>query len=309
MILTDFSGVFFATLHQDIKVDPNPTKNSIRHMCLNTIRSYNKQYRHMYGELMLILDSKSWREKVFPEYKWVRRQTREEEVNVDWDKVWDILNDVVQELQEFMPYRCIKANGAEADDIIGYICRVIKNEKILILSNDKDMGVLTSLPNVTQIRPYDNKEYNVCDPFRVMFELILTGDRDDGVPNVKCRDDFFVKQYWEKKEHSKSKNAPPISAKMKNECWEKFCKSPDGVLLKEYLGEEFYKNFERNTKLIDLLNNHAPEDVVNNIKTALENSKNNPQGLMLKFFQDNHMHLLAKYLDDFNIHKIEPTLY
>ncbi len=306
MILTDFSGTLFATLHTDIKYDPNPTKNSIRGMCLNTIRAYNKQFRHEYGEMMIILDEKSWRETVFPQYKWVRRNGREEDTSINWDEVWEIFNEVVDELIEHMPYRCIRAKGAEADDIIGFICRNVSNEKILIVSNDKDMGVLTSLPNVTQYRPFNKQFFELDDPYKTMFELILTGDKDDGIPNIKCDDTFYIDQYKIKQTGEKAPRAPSITQKFKDEAWEVFCGDPSK--LKEFLGE-FHENFERNTKLIDLLNNYAPKDVVQNIQQALANSTNNGNGKMIKFFQDNHLQLLSKYVEDFYIMRIQPTLY
>lgn len=307
MILTDFSGTLFATLHQDLKDDPNPTHKSIRGMCLNTIRSYNKQFRNEYGELMIIMDSGSWRDKEFPEYKWVRRNSRLVDNTIDWEKVWDIFDTVQNELSEHMPYRCIRANGAEGDDIIGAICRTVRNEKILIISNDKDMGVLTEFENVSQFRPCTKTFLELENPFRTLFELFLTGDKDDGIPNIKCDDDFYIEQYRTKMRDGTAPRAPSITKKLKDEMWGAYNTSSDKF--KEVMGEEMYTRFLRNVKLIDLFNCHLPAEVVGNINTALANSKNNPEHKMIKFFQDEHLHLLAKYMDDFSIRRIEASLY
>jgi len=48
-------------------------------MVLNTLRSYRKQYKKTYGELILCIDSRHyWRRDVFPNYKHARKKARED---------------------------------------------------------------------------------------------------------------------------------------------------------------------------------------------------------------------------------------
>ena len=72
---------------------------------------------------------------------------------VDWNTMFTTLNKVRQELMDVFPYKTILIDGAEADDIIGCIARNVTNEKILILSSDKDFIQLHTNPNVKQYSP------------------------------------------------------------------------------------------------------------------------------------------------------------
>ena len=46
MILTDFSGVLFASLHVDLANGQDAHLEYIRHLALNTIRAYNVKFRN-----------------------------------------------------------------------------------------------------------------------------------------------------------------------------------------------------------------------------------------------------------------------
>ena len=50
--------------------------------------------------------------------------------------------------------------GAEADDIIATLCKNFQNEKIMIVSGDKDFIQLQKYPNVQQYSPILNKYVN-----------------------------------------------------------------------------------------------------------------------------------------------------
>ena len=65
MIILDYNAISLSniiTQRVDIKED------FIRHMILNSIRMYRKQYHSEYGEVVLTWDSKhSWRRDYYPE--------------------------------------------------------------------------------------------------------------------------------------------------------------------------------------------------------------------------------------------------
>lgn len=196
MILVDLNQTMISNFmaqigaHTNIKVDGD----LLRHMILNSIRSYNVKFRAEYGELIIACDDKRyWRREIFPYYKANRKRDREKS-EIDWNAVFDALNRVRDELKEFFPYRVIQVDTAEADDVIGTLCQHFGNtsEKILIISGDKDFKQLQTYMNVKQYDPVRKKFLTENNPDRYLKEHIMKGDRGDGVPNFLSKDDVFV---------------------------------------------------------------------------------------------------------------------
>ena len=95
-----------------------------------------------------------WRRQSFPNYKAGRKANREKSEH-DWTMIFDILSKVKNEIKEFLPYKVIELETAEADDIIAVLTRRVK-EKILILSGDKDFIQLHNA-RIRQYNPVLNK--------------------------------------------------------------------------------------------------------------------------------------------------------
>jgi 5'-3' exonuclease len=116
MIIVDYSGIAMGTIfsqHESKKTD----LPFIRHLILNSLRMYNMKYRDKYGEMILACDGGSWRRQYFPQYKASRRQNREES-STDWKAIFEIFNAVKEEIAEYLPWRVLQVQHAEADDII-----------------------------------------------------------------------------------------------------------------------------------------------------------------------------------------------
>ena len=117
MILIDFSGIAIAT----IAVNKVNDENMLRHMMLNSIRMYRTKFKKDYGEVVLAIDSgNNWRRNYFPQYKANRRKGRDEST-FDWGEAFRILHMVQEEIKENFPYKVVKIDECEADDIIGTI--------------------------------------------------------------------------------------------------------------------------------------------------------------------------------------------
>ena len=72
MIVVDYNqtaiGSFMAEIRGKDHIEPNLPL--LRHMILNTIRSYNKRWSEEYGDLVIACDNRHyWRRDVFPYYK------------------------------------------------------------------------------------------------------------------------------------------------------------------------------------------------------------------------------------------------
>ena len=209
-------------------------------MILNSIRLYRQQFNEKYGEVILTYDSKHyWRREYFPQYKAGRKKGREKD-NKDWDKIFGVLNKIKAEFKDNLPYKYLEVYGCEADDIIATLCKNNQDEKIMIISGDKDFIQLHKYPNVKQYSPILKKYVNDHNPDTYIKEHILKGDTSDGVPNVLSPDNTFVDGIRQR----------PLGRK-KIETWLD--------IHIDDLPEEVKRNYQRNDKLINLDN--IPEEL------------------------------------------------
>lgn len=291
----DFSAIIFAAIHVDIKGGTKPNYEYIRHLSLNTIRFYNLMHKPKFGEMHLIFDSKSWRKSAFPLYKWVRNADRELNPDQDWEKIFEMIEVIKADLTEWFPYPTIEIDFAEADDIIGVLCKDPK-EDVLIISNDKDFAALLKNRRVHQYRPSIKDFYTVEDTKRFEYELIMKGDKSDGVPNIYSDDDF-LKTQWEIKQAGveKTPRAKPVSQKFMDSLWDAYNSDDEAIIEKEF--GTLYKNFRRNRRLISL--DYIPDILVDSINKGLVDMTRQPIMKCMEYMTSNNMQLLAKCISDF----------
>ena len=282
MILVDLNQVMISNLmmqignHTNIEIEPN----LIRHMVLNSLRSYRSKYKDKYGELVICCDNRHyWRKEVYPYYKASRKKSREAS-EIDWTKVFETLNVIRDEIRENFPYKVIDVAGAEADDVIGTLARKYHGyEKVLVLSGDKDFMQLQRYPNVDQFSPIMKRWLRHDNPLEYLREHIIKGDRGDGIPNFLSNDDVFVSGGRQR----------PVSKK-KLETWldsepEQFC------------DETMLRNYKRNEELIDLTK--TPQKIVEDILETFENYDVPPRSGLLNYFVKNKMKLMMDSIQDF----------
>jgi len=270
MILIDYSQIAVSNLHQQLKGGKSrgpahyerynsfgiPTTNTediedpggiikpdlLRHMILNSIRRVNREFGAKYGQIVICTDNQSyWRKGVFKHYKANRKKTRDSS-DIDWKLFFEILYQLRDEIKETFPYKVMNVPLAEADDVIGVVTKHFhQQEKILILSGDKDFMQLQVYPNVEQYSPTKNEFMKTNEPELFLREHILRGDVGDGVPNYLSPDDVFV---------TGGRQKPMITTKV--DVW--VHQQPS-----EFCDETTIKNYERNRKLVDL--KEIPADV------------------------------------------------
>ena len=280
MIVIDMNQIALANLMMNMKMNNNKTidENMVRHMILNSIRMYRKEHHNEYGEVVLTWDSKhSWRRDYFPEYKASRRKGREES-DLDWEDIFGTLNKIRNEIKQNFPYKYLEVFGAEADDIIGFLCEENKNEKIMIISGDKDFIQLQRYPNVTQWSPITKKQVNGFDPTIYLKEHILKGDTSDGVPNVLSPDNTFVDGLRQR----------PLTRK-KIQSWLVGGGSD--------WNDEVKRNFQRNLTLIDLTK--TPEELKNQIRLEYNNAPHGDRSKLLNYFMIYKLRELTDNIGDF----------
>ena len=276
MILIDVSQILFASATMSMKNNKTDI-GIVRHMTLNSIKKYRKDYFDEYGELVICCDGKhSWRREFFPQYKAMRKSGRETS-SVDWSEIFEMFNQLKREIKENFPYRVIEVDTAEADDIIGtlIIRQREKGEKVLIISSDKDFIQLQREENVSQYSPATKKFLNGVDPQEYLKEHILRGDKGDGIPNVLSDDNVIVDGIRQ----------TPIRKK-NLELW-----------MNGSLPSEHTLRFERNTELIDL--RYTPWNIQLKI---LEQKNTEPIGnrdKLPEYFKEHKLEVLEKHINDF----------
>ena len=269
-----------ANLMMNLKMNNSKTidESMVRHMILNSIRMYRMEHHDEYGEVVLTWDSKhSWRRDYFPEYKASRRKGREES-DLDWDDIFGTLNKIRNEIKENFPYKYLEVFGAEADDIIGFLCEENRDEKIMIISGDKDFIQLQKYPNVKQWSPITKKDVNGFNPTTYLKEHILKGDTSDGVPNVLSPDNTFVDGLRQR----------PLSRK-KIQSWLVGGGSD--------WNDEVKRNFQRNSTLIDL--SRTPEELKNQIRLEYNNAPHGDRSKLLNYFMQNKLKELTENIGEF----------
>lgn len=285
MIIVDLNQVMLSNLLMQLGNHTNAQleENMVRHMILNSLRSYRVKFSGDYGELVIACDNTNiWRKKVYPYYK-ANRKKNLETSELDWKGIFDVMSKIRSELKEFFPYKVIDVESAEADDVIGTLVskfgsELNTGEKILILSGDKDFIQLHTYANVEQYDPTRKKWIKSDDPTRFLSEHILKGDAGDGVPNVLSDDDTFVT----------GKRQKPMTAKR----IEEFLKQDPNL----YDGKVF-KNWQRNKELIDLSN--TPDYIKEQVLNQFNEQNGKDRSKLLNYFIANKMKNLTEHLSEF----------
>ena len=301
MILVDYSQVALATIltfQRELKGTESEVKNLIRHVVLSTIKSYKKKYGKEYGQIVIATDGrKYWRKEVFEHYKAGRKKARDAS-DLDWKLIFDTMSEIRDDLAVYFPYKVVKYERAEADDIIAVLTEWVQSneliqeglmeeaQKVLILSSDKDFKQLQLAPyssgNVKQWSPM-LKKFITANKKEIMdftIEHIVKGDAGDGVPNILSKDDVFVVGDRQK----------PVSAKRLAEFYEKgidACRN-----------DEERRNWQRNATLVAFDN--IPKDVKDAIIESYLNSKpNNDKMKIMNYLIEHRCRLLLDELEDF----------
>lgn len=280
-ILLDFNAVAVSSamisIHQRIELNDD----YIRHIILNIIRSVRSKFHREYGEIVICSDASNyWRKAIFPHYKASRKAARKES-SVDWNELFRIIDMVYTEIEDHFPYKTLKIETAEADDIIATICLREKGPH-MIVSNDKDFKQLQRLPGVAMYSPGLSSVVKCENPDTFLVEHIIRGDVGDGVPNILSDDDTFV---------NPNKRQKRLTDAKVNE-W--LTSVPEHVF-----DERVLENYKRNEQLISLF--RIPEDLGEKIhQTYIDKTVKGNRGMkLMHYFMNNNLRNLMDNISEF----------
>ena len=283
MILLDFSNIIVGSIMVSHKIPDTERfgEDFIRHLVLNSIRSYRNKYKNKYGEIVICTDfHSSWRKEIFPFYKAHRKVERDKqkaEKGMDWSALFETINKIIIEIDTFFPYKVIRVEHAEGDDVIAVLSRTFK-EKSLIVSSDKDFSQLYKYKWIRQFSPMKQKMLNDIDPIMYLKEHIIRGDKGDGIPNILSDDDCIVSGVRQKS-----------ISKKKIVNW--LDQDPHDF------NDEMKRGWIRNKILIDF--DLIPKNIAKAILEQYNEEKKYQQGQLINYFIKNRLKYLMENMGDF----------
>jgi 5'-3' exonuclease len=281
MIIVDYSQIALS----NIIVQKIDDKDIIRHMILNSLRMYNKKYRAEYGQMVLACDGfNTWRKDFFPEYKAARKKNRSAS-DLDWTSIFESLNEVREEIKANLPWKVIHMDGCEADDIIGTLAHQTQefgqHEPVMIISSDKDFIQLHKFKNVKQFSPIQKKAVTDSHPITYKWNHIMRGDAGDGIPNILSPDDTFISEQHQ--------------TQLRQTRVDEWINNLDN--LRELMGDDIYRNFQRNQTLIDF--EYIPEAIQKNIINTFNETKPAPRMKVLTYLINKRCNQLIECVEEF----------
>jgi 5'-3' exonuclease len=282
MIIFDYNQVAISNLMEQIGSSRSTVDESlVRHMILNTIRTYVKKFKATHGpEVVIACDSKNyWRREMFSFYKAGRKKARDASGH-DWSSIFECLGKIKEELKLHSPYKVVEVETCEADDVIATLVQKFSStQKMMILSSDKDFAQLQRYPNVEQYSPILKKYIKEPLPTMQLKQMIIRGDKGDGVPNILSTDNCIVEGVRQK----------PISEK-KIVVW--MNQEP-----KDFCTEDMLRNYSRNEALIDL--SKIPETLKQKILDTYESATVENRQKFMNYMIANRLKNLIEVIDEF----------
>jgi len=282
MILLDFSNIIVSSIMVASRVPDEErfSENFIRHLVLNSVRSYRKKYRDKYGEMVICTDYlSSWRKVAFPFYKAhrkIQRDKQDKEKGMDWSALFETIARITDELKTHFPYKVIQIPHAEGDDVIAVLAKHANNslnELCLIVSSDKDFNQLYKYKTIRQYSPMRGKMLTGIDPVRYLKEHIIRGDKGDGIPNILSADNCIVEG-----ERQKPITKKKVDEWIKNESWPEH-------------------HWKRNQELIDF--DYIPPLLAHAIEKNYALQVTPSRSGLLNYFVKHKLKMLIEHIGDF----------
>jgi hypothetical protein len=149
----------------------------------------------------------------------------------------------------------------------------------MILSSDKDFAQLQRFPNVEQYSPILKKSIKEPLPMLQLKQLVIRGDKGDGIPNILSADDVFV---------SGGRQKPITETKLI--AW--LNQDP-----KEFCTEDMLVKYNRNELLIDLT--RIPDSLKTSILNTHESAEGKTKQVFMTYMMKYRLKNLIDVLDEF----------
>jgi hypothetical protein len=296
MIIMDFSqvilGSIMVNLKNEAKSDNPDGRNMIKHLFFSSLLSFKKKFKDK--EMIIACDDRHyWRRDFFPHYKGHRKEGRDKSVH-DWDFIFEVIEELKQDIRDNFPYKLIQVPGAEADDVIAVLCKYLQTndlEKVGLFDDEpKPITIISADGDFVQLQKYKNvKQYSSMQKKMVvpkmslqdfMIEHIVRGDAGDAIPNILSPDNAIV-------DHIRQ---TPIKQKLL-----------DNFKISVIAGDiegDMKRNYIRNKTLIDF--DCIPDDIYNSVVKEYESYElKGNRTKILNYMMRNKMKHMMENLSDF----------
>jgi hypothetical protein len=162
------------------------------HLIFEQLKYIKKTFKDK--DVVICLDGNgSWRKDFYPEYKANRiKDPSNDKDEINWEEWYSAVNEIIEVLKDFFPFKVLGVKKAEADDIIAILAKEMSlKEEVIIFSEDKDFHQLIS-PGVRQYRPISKKWIQMTPEQVEEFKIhhALLGDSIDNIPRVVDQTEF-----------------------------------------------------------------------------------------------------------------------
>jgi len=281
-VLVDFNNLcfrhFFA--NEEIAIaTPHPNFTIWRYTMINSIYHMLTKFNNVSKLVIAVDDKNSWRKSYFPRYKESRKKTRDKS-DVDFSILYAQIDEYRKELRHHFPFKIIKVQSAEADDVIAVIAMEGKDDYVIV-SNDEDYLQLCN-DKIRIWNPKDNEFKVYEDTEEFIVKKCLMGQSKDDIFNILTPND------WGMTESTIGKRKPGFgpAAYDKVENLKEFLRKPyKHKLYKEPFDLE--KHFKRNRILMDF--KKIPNTIRDRIWKEYDNNGFPPPRNMYEFFKKYNM--------------------
>lgn len=176
LVIIDFSHTSGRMLYTAISQTKPKKKNGkyitshflsyYKHLVFNSIQSTKQKFG---GDVVLAMDSKGyWRKDFFSEYKGHRAKNKAKS-EINFEEYYEEVNKIGDVIKEYFPFKVLKIDKAEADDIAGVLSNAYGNTRqIFLVTSDHDWKQVKA----------ENKLVQMWDPIKREFQH-LSGDEGD----------------------------------------------------------------------------------------------------------------------------------
>lgn len=146
-------------------------------------------------EVVIAADGRnSWRKDYDKNYKLTRAAQRDKDTFIDYPKMFERFNGLLEKLDQNTPFRVIKIDRFEADDVIASACKYFPDKEILIVSYDADYEMLVAYPNVKIFSPLTHKYKVPGDPYKLLAKKITREASDNLITPIISQADYDTRK-------------------------------------------------------------------------------------------------------------------
>lgn len=139
-------------------------------------------------KVLITLEGHSWRKLIDSNYKSQRAGDREKHVLINWDKEFNSLNKLHEQLNESTEFYFLRHPELESDDLCAIVPKIFPEIECIIVTGDHDLYQLAWYNNVkifnVNKKCHGSKgiyETDIKNPLKIISDKVRLGDKSDNI--------------------------------------------------------------------------------------------------------------------------------